>query len=129
VSVSVPCAGPSGRVAIAGDWHGNLPWVHSAIPRLHRQAPDVTTIFHLGDLELFPGPVGAEFPESVDHLPATAGKNEGGHPGQSRALGDLAHRFSAHPSKAVQLRRVVWVLPNVRRSACHGWKNCSSDRV
>lgn len=40
---------PSGRVAVAGDWHGRIPWVQSLIPRIHREAPEVACNFHADD--------------------------------------------------------------------------------
>jgi hypothetical protein len=121
VSDSVPFAGPSGRVAIAGDWHGNLPWVHSAIPRLHRQAPDVTTIFHLGDFGLFPTPAGREFLTTVDDVSAVAGiERVWVTPGNHEHWGELTHQFSTHPGEVVQLSRAVWVLPRGYRFTVGG---------
>lgn len=55
-----------GRVAIAGDWHSDIRWVQTAIPRLNRQAADASTIFHLGDFGLFPEQHGSGFPAAMD---------------------------------------------------------------
>jgi len=40
------------RVAIAGDWHSNRAGVRTSLSRLHREAPDVKTVLHLGDFNL-----------------------------------------------------------------------------
>jgi hypothetical protein len=116
VSGSVPFTGLSGRVAIAGDWHGNVPWVQSVIPRLHRQAPDVTTIFHLGDFGLFPERIGEGFLSAVDFLSVAAGiERIWVTPGNHEDWGQLAARFDARPGQPVQLSRVVWTLPRSYR--------------
>jgi hypothetical protein len=108
MSESVPSVGLSGRVAIAGDWHGNIEWVQSAIPRLHRQAPDVTALFHLGDFGLFPTPAGTAFLTPVDDVSAATGIDRVWvTPGNHEHWGELAQGFSAHPGEAVQLSRVT----------------------
>lgn len=47
------------RVALAGDWHGNLPHAIGSIERLARSG--VRTILHLGDFGLWPGEAGAKY--------------------------------------------------------------------
>lgn len=41
---------PETTIAIAGDWHGRTSWMGIAIPSVHRAAPHVRTLLHLGDL-------------------------------------------------------------------------------
>ncbi len=107
-----PFAGLSGRVAIAGDWHSDFAWVQSVIPQLHREVPDVTTIFHLGDFGLFPERIGEGFLSAVDFLSVAAGvERVWVTPGNHEQWGQLAARFDARPGQPVQLSRVVWVLP------------------
>ena len=101
-----------GWVAIAGDWHGSISWVQSAIPRLHRQAPDVSMIFHLGDFGIFKEAHGSGFLAAVDFLCYSAGISRVFvTPGNHEDWGELAARFAREPGEAVQLSRVVWVLP------------------
>jgi hypothetical protein len=49
-----------GRIAVAGDWHGNTAWAVRAVRRmaalLPRDGPRV--IVHLGDFGIWPGPEG-----------------------------------------------------------------------
>ncbi|CAN7229891.1 hypothetical protein LJR186_000864 [Microbacterium foliorum] len=40
---------PDTRVAVCGDWHGNIAWVRTLARALPKLAPDVTTILQLGD--------------------------------------------------------------------------------
>ena len=40
---------PDQRVAVCGDWHGNLGWARTIACVLPCLAPDVTTLLHLGD--------------------------------------------------------------------------------
>lgn len=47
------------RVALAGDWHGNLGHALGSIQRLGRLG--IRTVFHLGDFSLWPGPHGAKY--------------------------------------------------------------------
>lgn len=47
------------RVALAGDWHGNLSHAVGSIQRLGRMG--IRTLLHLGDFSLWPGDHGARF--------------------------------------------------------------------
>jgi hypothetical protein len=47
----------------AGDWHGNGPWAHRALALL--KTAGATTIYHLGDFGLWPGPGGKQFLRTV----------------------------------------------------------------
>src|SRR5690606_21538246 len=40
---------PDERVAVCGDWHGNLQWVSTLTRALTSLAPDVKTILQVGD--------------------------------------------------------------------------------
>ena len=105
-------SGDVGRVAIAGDWHGSIGWVQSSIPRLHRQAPDVTTIFQVGDFGIFKERHGSGFLAAVDYWCKAAGINRVFvTPGNHEDWGELTARFAKQPGDAVQMSRVVWVLP------------------
>lgn len=47
------------RVALAGDWHGNLGHAVGSIQRLGKMG--IRTLLHLGDFGLWPGPHGSKF--------------------------------------------------------------------
>lgn len=54
-------------VGLAGDWHGNTRWAMDAVRRLavdHR----VTTLLHLGDFGIWPGPPGEAYLHKVDRV-------------------------------------------------------------
>ncbi len=113
-----------GQVAIAGDWHSDIRWVQTAIPRLNRQAADVSTIFHLGDFGLFPEQHGSGFLAAVDYTCHSAGISRVFvTPGNHEDWGQLTARFAREPGEAVQLSRVVWVLPRGFRFTLggHSW--------
>ncbi|MGN7186973.1 metallophosphoesterase family protein [Microbacterium enclense] len=55
-------------VAVAGDWHGNSSWIGRALPALHRDAPEVRTVLHVGDF--WPN---RDFLTAVDFWCETAG--------------------------------------------------------
>lgn len=111
----------SERVAIAGDWHGNIAWVQSVIPRIHREAPDVDTIFHSWDFGLYPEAHGKGFLAAVDFWCHTANiRRVYVCPGNHEHWGELTRRFAGQPGQAVQLTRVVWTLPRGYRFTVGG---------
>jgi hypothetical protein len=100
------------RVAVAGDWHGNVAWVQRIIPALHRAAPDVRTILHAGDFGILPERRGKGFLTTVDYWCRSAGIEKvlvtpGNHEDWSR----LGQRFASRPGEAIRLSETVWVLP------------------
>ena len=116
-----PVAVQSGRVAIAGDWHGSISWAQSVIPRIHREAPDVDTIFHVGDFGLYPEAHGKGFLAAVDFWCKAANiRRVYVCPGNHEHWGELTKRFEAQPGQAVQLSSVVWVFPRGYRFTVDG---------
>jgi len=100
------------RVAVAGDWHGNTLWLQSIIPALHRAAPDVQTILHVGDFGIYPDRRGKGFLNAVDRSCLAVGIRRvlvtpGNHDDWSR----LTQRFASRPGEAIRLTDVVWVMP------------------
>ena len=49
----------TGRVGLAGDWHGNVSWAMSRIRLFAAQG--ISTIYHVGDFGLWPGATGEYF--------------------------------------------------------------------
>jgi hypothetical protein len=100
------------RVAVAGDWHANHLWIQSAIPALHRAAPDVCTILHVGDFGVLPDKRGKGFLAAVDaQCEATGIERVLVTPGNHEDWPRLVNRFASRPGEAVLLSDRVWVLP------------------
>jgi len=100
------------RVALAGDWHGNVSWVQRAIPLLHRFAPDVTQILHAGDFGYWPGREQKGFLAGVDFWAKTAGITSIlVTPGNHEHCDRLNRLFHASPGEPVQISDVVTMLP------------------
>jgi hypothetical protein len=100
------------RVAIAGDWHGNIRWVGRAIPALRRHAPDVRTILHAGDFGIWPGSMGKSFLGAVDRRCAESGiERILVTPGNHEDWLDITARFEVEPGEPVRFSESVWVMP------------------
>jgi hypothetical protein len=109
------------RVAIAGDWHGNVMWVQTAIPALHRAAPDVRTILHAGDFGIAPERRGKTFLSTVDYWSGAAGiERVLVTPGNHEDWERIDRRFASQPGEAIRLSETVWVLPRGYRFALAG---------
>lgn len=104
--------GTSTRVAIAGDWHGNIDWVRRVVMLLRDRAPEVDTILQLGDFGFFPRRTGQYFVAEVDVVCRAAGvKRVLVTPGNHEDWLVLDKMFAVLPGEAVRLSEVVWVLP------------------
>jgi hypothetical protein len=100
------------RVAVAGDWHGNVVWVQRIIPALHRVAPDVKTILHAGDFGIAPERRGKGFLATIDHWCKSAGiERVLVTPGNHEDWDRLSRRFASRPGEPIRLSETVWVLP------------------
>jgi hypothetical protein len=109
------------RVAIAGDWHGNVLWVQTAIPALRRAGPDIKTILHAGDFGIAPERRGKGFLATVDYWCKSSGiERVLVTPGNHEDWGRLDQRFASRPGEAIRLSEVVWVLPRGFRFALAG---------
>lgn len=104
-------AATENTVALAGDWHGRTSWIGIAIPSLHRAAPHVRTVLHVGDLwpdqkvrdtiDYFAGLAG------IERVLLTGGNHE--------PWGDLTAALAATHGEPAQLSKTVWVLPRPYR--------------
>ncbi len=111
------------RVAIAGDWHGNLRWIQTALPQLHRTAPDVTTVLQLGDFGYWPRAdrPGKGFLAAVDYWSKRAGLERILFtPGNHEFWPDLLKLFAAHPGQMVQVTEYAWAMPRGYRFTLAG---------
>jgi hypothetical protein len=99
-------------VAIAGDWHGSLPWAVRAIRALATAAPDVRTILHAGDFGLFQTRECRAFLNAVDAACTSAGiERILVTPGNHEDWSWLDADFAAEPGLPVSVSRSVSVLP------------------
>jgi hypothetical protein len=53
-----------GTVAVAGDWHGDQVWAQARIESLGERG--ITTVLHVGDFGIWPGPTGKIFLRAVE---------------------------------------------------------------
>lgn len=99
------------RVAIVGDWHGNMNWVQTVLPRIRRQTP-VRTLLHLGDFGVWPGRDGIDMLSACDYWAKKAGIERilvtiGNHDDHAQ----LDARWMGTPGEMLQLSDRVFVLP------------------
>ncbi|WP_136042444.1 MULTISPECIES: metallophosphoesterase family protein [unclassified Microbacterium] len=92
------------RVAVCGDWHGNIGWARMLARALPALAPDITTLLHLGDWWMPPGLVDEAFAETaVDRIYVTLGNHE--------PWNEITPLLDKHPGKAVRISTLIWLLP------------------
>lgn len=101
------------RVAVCGDWHGNIGWARMISRALRRLAPDVTTILHLGDWCMPPTETDEAFAEtSIDRIYVRLGNHE--------PWGQITPLLSKHPGEAVRISQLIWLLPRPARLTIGG---------
>lgn len=104
---------PDRRVAVCGDWHGNVAWARTISRALPRLAPDVTTILHLGDWCMSPVVTDDIFAETnITRLYVTAGNHDD--------WGRITPLLDNHPGEAVRVSELVWLLPRPARLTIGG---------
>ena len=109
------------QVAIAGDWHGNLPWVAHIVPAMAAAEPGMRTILHTGNIGTWPGVLGRQFLTGIDRICLDAGIERilltpGNHEDWPR----ITAGFSRRPGAPLQLSKTVWVLPRGYRMMIGG---------
>lgn len=99
---------PDQRVAVCGDWHGNLGWLWTLAPAITALAPDVTTILQLGDWWMDTEQSDRIFAEAgIERVYVTLGNHE--------PWPRVTHLLDAHPDHAVRVSEVTWLLPRPAR--------------
>lgn len=104
---------PDQRVAVCGDWHGNLGWLRLLTRALPDLAHDMTTIFQLGDWWMDPLETDALFAEAgIERVFVTPGNHE--------PWDQISPLLAEHPGAAVRVSDVTWILPRPARLTIGG---------
>lgn len=99
---------PDERVAVCGDWHGNLGWVRILARAIPHLAPDITTILQLGDWAMdMAGTDEAFAGTGITRIYVTLGNHE--------PWGEITRLQDAYPGAAVQVSEITWLLPRPAR--------------
>lgn len=104
---------PEQRVAVCGDWHGNVGWARMISRALPRLAPDVTTILHLGDWQMPSGLVDELFAETnINRIYVTVGNHD--------RFDQITPLLNKYPGEAVRVSDLTWILPRPARLSIGG---------
>lgn len=104
---------PDERVAVCGDWHGNVGWARTLARALPALAPDVTTMVHLGDWSMPTTETDAAFAETnIDRIYVTLGNRE--------PWGGISPLLDEYPGQAVRVSDIIWLLPRPARLSIGG---------
>ncbi|WP_313354522.1 metallophosphoesterase [Microbacterium sp.] len=96
------------RVAICGDWHGNIGWLRMLTRALPNLAYDVKTVLQLGDWGMDPVETDVLFAEAgIERVFVTVGNHD--------RFDLISPLFAAHPGAAVRVSEITWVLPRPAR--------------
>ncbi|WP_341935399.1 metallophosphoesterase [Microbacterium sp. LWO14-1.2] len=101
------------RVAVCGDWHGNVGWVRTLARVISALAPDVTTILQLGDWWIDPALTDEIFADTnIDRIYVTLGNHE--------PWSEITPLLDERPGEAVRVSRITWLLPRPARLVVAG---------
>ena len=101
------------RVALCGDWHGNVGWLRMLTRALPNLAYDVTTVLQLGDWGMDPHETDPLFAEAgIERVFITVGNHE--------RFDVISPLLEAHPGAAVRVSDVTWILPRPVRLTIGG---------
>ncbi|PYD00812.1 metallophosphatase family protein [Microbacterium esteraromaticum] len=104
---------PDQRVAVCGDWHGNIGWVRAVARALPTLAPGVSTMLQLGDWWMDPVATDEAFAETdIERIYVTVGNHE--------PFGEITPLLDAHPGAAVRVSDITWLLPRPARLSIGG---------
>lgn len=104
---------PDQRVAVCGDWHGNIGWLQTLARALPVLAPDVTTILQLGDWWMDPALTDEIFADTaIDRIYVTLGNHE--------PWNEVTPLLDANPGSAVRVSAITWLLPRPARLTIGG---------
>lgn len=96
-------------VALAGDWHGNIPWAQQSIAYLGRLG--IGTCYHVGDFGIWPGRTGKRWLQSVESAAAMHNVSIVVTPGNHEDWARLDARWVTTPGEPLQLTPHASVLP------------------
>ncbi|WP_336640893.1 metallophosphoesterase [Microbacterium sp. USHLN272] len=103
---------PDRRVAVCGDWHGNVGWIRTLSRILPALAPDLTTILQLGDWWIDPDVVDEALADTkIDRIYVTLGNHE---------PWDQVARVVDANSAAVRVSELTWLLSRPARLTIGG---------
>lgn len=104
---------PDQRVAVCGDWHGNLGWARTLARGLPYLASDVKTLLHLGDWAMPAAEIDEVFAETdIDRILVTIGNHE--------RFDQITPLLDEHPDHAVRVSKLTWFLPRPARLTIGG---------
>lgn len=104
---------PDQRVAVCGDWHGNVGWARTITGVLPYLAPDVTTLLHLGDWGMSPAEIDEVFTQTdIDRILVTVGNHE--------RFDEISPLLDECPGAAVRVSKLTWFLPRPARLSIGG---------
>lgn len=104
---------PDQRVAVCGDWHGNVGWARTIARVLPYIASDVTTLLHLGDWSMPVAEIDKVFAETdVDRILVTVGNHE--------PFDQISPLLDENPGAAVRVSKLTWFLPRPARLTIGG---------
>ncbi|WP_417540987.1 metallophosphoesterase [Microbacterium maritypicum] len=104
---------PDQRVAVCGDWHGNVGWARMVSRALPYLAPDAKTMLHLGDWWMPPKTVDEVFSgTNIDRIYVTLGNHE--------QWDEITPLLEKHPGEAVRVSEITWLLPRPARLTIGG---------
>lgn len=104
---------PDQRVAVCGDWHGNIGWVRTLAKVLSSLAPDVTTLLQLGDWWMDPAATDEALDGTgIERIYVTLGNHE--------PWDQISPLLDAHPDAAIRVSDVTWLLPRPARLTIGG---------
>nr|WP_314843374.1 metallophosphoesterase [uncultured Microbacterium sp.] len=104
---------PDLRVAICGDWHGNAGWVRTLAPAIHHLAPDVATVFQLGDWWMNTADADTALADAgITRVLVTLGNHE--------PWPEVTAALNTHPGSAVRVSDITWLLPRPFRFEAGG---------
>lgn len=101
------------RVAVCGDWHGNVGWARMLSRALPYLAPDVRTMLHLGDWWMTPAETDDIFADTdIERIYVTLGNHE--------PWNEIRPLLDEHPGAAVRVSKLTWLLPRPARLTIGG---------
>ena len=104
---------PDQRVAVCGDWHGNVGWARTIARVFPYLAPDVTTLLHLGDWSMPEAEVDELFAETgIERILVTVGNHE--------RFDQISPLLDKHADHAVRVSKLTWFLPRPARLTIAG---------